>query len=81
VTGPARGLPIISERVKEQLDAKRDSVRRAQQVQAELIRLSVRRDLRQISADKYAAREAVLLAQLNTLRAELRGDTEDVGGS
>jgi hypothetical protein len=48
---------------------------------AELIRLSVRRELGQNSADEYAAQEAALLAQLNTLRAELRGDTEDVGGS
>ena len=81
VTGPVWGLRFIAAQVKEQVDAAWDPARRAQQVQAELIRLSVRRDLRQISADKYAAREAVLLAQLNTLRAELRGDTEDVGGS
>ena len=81
VTGPARGLRFIAERVKEQVDAEWDPRQRAEQVQAELIRLSVRRDLGQISEDEYAAREAELLAQLNALRAELRGDTEDVGGS
>jgi hypothetical protein len=81
ITGPARGLRFIAERVKEQVDAELDPARRAEQVQAELIRLSVRRDLGQISADEYAAQEAALLAQLNALRAELRGDTEDVGGS
>jgi hypothetical protein len=27
------------------------------------------------------AQEAALLAQLNALQAELRGDTQDVGGS
>ena len=81
VTGPVRGLRFIAEQVKEQVDAERDPARRAEQVQAELIRLSVRRDLGQISADAYAAQEAALLAQLNALRAELRGDTEDVGGS
>jgi Gas vesicle protein G len=81
VTSPVRGLRFIAERVKEQVDAVRDPARRAEQVQAELIRLRVRRDLGQISADEYAAQEAALLAQLNALRAELRGDTEDVGGS
>ena len=59
----------------------RDPRRRAEQAQAELIRLSVRRELGQISADEYAAQEAALLAQLNALRAELQADTEDVGGS
>jgi hypothetical protein len=44
-----------------------DPARRAQQVQAELIRLKMRRDLGQISADEYAAQEAALLAQLYAL--------------
>jgi hypothetical protein len=77
VTGPVRGLRFIAEQIKEQVDAERDPARRAQQVQAELIRLSVQRDLGQLSADEYAAQEAALLAQLNALRAA----TEDVGGS
>jgi hypothetical protein len=81
VTGPARGLRFIAERVKEQVDAELDPARRAEQVQAELIRLSVRRDLGQISENEYAAQEAALLAQLNALRAELQADTEDGGGS
>jgi hypothetical protein len=50
-------------------------------VQAELIRLSVRRDLGQISEDEYAAQEAALLEQLNALQAELRNSREDVAGS
>jgi hypothetical protein len=81
VTGPVRGLRFIAQQVKEQVDAERDPARHAQQVQAELIRLSVQRDLGQISADEYAAQEAALLAQLNALRAELQADTEDIGGS
>jgi Gas vesicle protein G len=81
VTGPVRGLRFIAEQVKEQVDAERDPGRRAEQVLAELIRLSVRRDLAQISADEYMAQEAALLAQLNALQAELRGDTQDGGGS
>ena len=81
VTGPARGLRFIAEQVKEQVDAELDPGRRAEQVQAELIRLSVQRDLGQISADEYAAQEAALLEQLNALRAELQADTEDIGGS
>jgi hypothetical protein len=81
VTGPARGLRFIAEQVKEQVDAEWDPRRRAEQVQAELMCLSVRRDLGQISADEYAAQEAALLAQLNALWAALQADTEDVGGS
>jgi hypothetical protein len=81
VTGPVRGLRFIAEQVKEQVDAELDPARRAEQVEAELIRLSVRRDLGQISEDEYVAQEAALLEQLNALRAEIRGDTEDVGGS
>jgi hypothetical protein len=81
VTGLIQGLHFIAAQVKEQVDAELDPTRRAEPVQAELLRLSVRRDLGQISADEYAAQEAALLAQLNALRAELRGNTEDVGGS
>ena len=77
VMGPVRGLGFIAEQVKEEVDAELDPARRAQQVQAELIRLSVQRDLGQISDDDYVAREAALLEQLNALQA----DTEDVGGS
>ena len=81
VTGPVRGLRFIAEQIKEQVDAELDPRRRAEQVEAELIRLSVQRDLGQISEDEYAAQEAALLARLNALWAEIRGDTEDVGGS
>jgi hypothetical protein len=81
VTGPVRGLRFIAQQVKDQVDAERDPVRRSQQVQAELIRLSVRRDLGQISEDEYAAQEAALLKQLNALQAELRSNREDASGS
>ena len=67
VTGPIRGLRFIAEQIKEQVDAELDPRRRAEQVQAELMRLSVRRDLGQISADEYTAPEVTLLAQLNAL--------------
>ena len=77
ITGPIRGLRFIAEQVKEQVDAERDPARRAQQVQADLIRLSVQRDLGQISDDDYAAREAALLEQLNALQA----GTKDVDSS
>ena len=81
VMGPARGLRFIAEQVKEQVDAELDPRRRAEQVQAELLRLSVRRDQGQISAEEYAAQEAALLAQLNALQAELRSNREDASGS
>jgi hypothetical protein len=77
VMGPVRGLRFIAAQVKEEVDAELDPGRRAEQVQAELIRLSVQRDLGQISEDDYVAREAALLEELNALQA----DTEDVGGS
>jgi hypothetical protein len=81
ITGPIRGLRFIAEQVKDQVDAECDPARRAEQVQAELLRLSVRRALGQISEDEYAAQEAALLEQLNALQAELRNNREDVGGS
>jgi len=81
VTGPVRGLRFIAAQIKEQVDAELDPRRRAEQVQAELIELSVHRDLGQISEDEYVAQEAALLEQLNALQAELRADTEDVGGT
>jgi hypothetical protein len=81
VMGPVRGLCFIAAQIKEQVDAELDPRRRAEPVQAELMRLSVQRDLGQISEDEYAAQEAALLAQLNALWAEIRGNTEDVGGS
>ena len=77
VMGPVRGLRFIAAQVKEEVDAEVDPARRAEQVQAELIRLSVQRDLGQISEDDYEAREAALLEQLNALQA----GTEDVDGS
>ena len=80
ITGPVRGLRFIAQQVKDQVDAECDPARRAEQVQAELIHLSVRRDLGQVSEDEYAAQEAALLAQLNAPRAELKADTEDIGG-
>jgi Gas vesicle protein G len=81
VMGPVRGLRLIAEQIKEQVDAELDPRRRAEKVQAELMRLSMRHDLGQISEDEYTAQEAALLAQLNALWAEIRGDTEDVGSS
>ena len=81
ITGPVRGLRFIAQQVKDQVDAECDPARRAEQVQAELIRLSVRRDLGQISEDEYAAQEAALLEQLNALQAELRSNREDLDGS
>ena len=81
VMGPARGLRFIAEQIKEQVDAELDPRRRAEKVQAELMRLSMRHDLGQVSEDEYAAQEAALLAQLNALWTEIRGDTEDVGSS
>ena len=77
ITGPVRGLQFIAEQVKEEVDAELDPGRRAEQVQAELMDLSVRRDLGQISEDEYAAQEEALLEQLNVLQA----NAEDVGGS
>ena len=77
VTGPVRGLAFIAAQIKEQVDAEFDPRRRAEKVQAELMRLSMRHDLGQISEDEYAAQETALLEQLNAL---LQAETEDVSG-
>jgi Gas vesicle protein G len=77
ITGPVRGLRCIAEQIKEQVDAELDPQLEAEQVQAEIIRLSMRRDLGQISEDEYAAQETALLEQLNAL---LQAETEDMSG-
>ena len=69
VTGPVRGLQFIAEQVKEEVDAELDPEREAERLQAELMKLSVRRDLGEISEDAYAAQEEALLEQLNEIRA------------
>jgi hypothetical protein len=85
VTGPIRGLVFIAEQVKEEVDAELDPQREAEEVQAELMNLSVRRDQGQISEDAYAAQEKALLDRLNALRTEqeapIESETSDVGGS
>jgi hypothetical protein len=71
-------VPSVS---KEEVDAELDPRQDVERLHADLIILSVRRELGQISEDEDAAQEAALLEQLNALQVELRGDTQDVGGS
>ena len=67
VMGPLHGLHFIVKRIAEEVDAQRFDEGR---VQAELINLSVRRDLGEISDEEYRAQEAALAEQLNVIRAQ-----------
>ena len=80
VMGPARGLQFILEQIKAQVDTELLDEGR---VRAELVALSVRHDLGEISDAEYAAQETALLEQLDAIRAYKEGllepDTE-MGG-
>ena len=67
VMGPVHGLHFVFKQIAEQVDAQRFDQGR---VQAELVNLSVRRDLGEISDAEYAEQEAALAEQLNAMRAQ-----------
>jgi gas vesicle protein GvpG len=66
VTGPVRGLRFIAEQVQAEMDA---ALMDRAQLERELISLSLRHDLGQISGDEYEAEEAYLLEQLEAILA------------
>ena len=73
VTGPVRGLQFVLEQIKAQVDAELLDEGR---VQAELMTLSLRRDLGEISDAEYESQETALLEQLNAIRAYKEGLVE-----
>lgn len=66
VTGPTRGLIFILEQIREQADAElfdQDAI------EEELLALSLRHELGEITEAEFAAQEDDLLQRLNSIRA------------
>ena len=70
ITGPVRGLQFVLEQIKAEVDAEQLDEGR---VEAELMELSVRHDLGEISDEDYAEQETALLEQLDAIRAYKEG--------
>jgi hypothetical protein len=66
ITGPVHGVHFILEQIKAQADAELMDEGR---VEAELMNLSLRYDLGEISDAEYAEQEAALFDELNAIRA------------
>ncbi|MBI2320671.1 MAG: gas vesicle protein GvpG [Chloroflexi bacterium] len=66
VTGPLRGLLFVFQQIKERVDAEQLDERI---VERDLVTLSLRRDLGEVSEAEYLAAEAALLERLNAIRA------------
>ena len=66
ITGPIYGLRFVLEQIQAQVDAELMNEGR---VQAELMALSLRHDLGEISTEEYEAQETALLEELNAIRA------------
>ena len=66
ITGPVHGLQFILEQIQAQVDAELLDDGR---MQAELMALSMRHELGEISDAEYDEQEAVLLDELNAIRA------------
>ncbi|HEU5201106.1 MAG TPA: gas vesicle protein GvpG [Ktedonobacterales bacterium] len=80
VTGPARGLLFIAERIKEQVDEER--LGEISAIEDSLMSLSVRYELGELSDQAYADEEDALLERLNEVRNEQEDwlDTEEIEG-
>jgi hypothetical protein len=66
ITGPVHGLQFILEQIQAQVDAELLDDGR---LQAELMTLSMRHELGEISDAEYEEQEAALLEELNAIRA------------
>lgn len=64
--GPAKGLVFVLEKIKEQVDAEQldESL-----VADELMALTLRHDLGEVSDTQYLAEETALLERLNAIQA------------
>ncbi|MDQ3856224.1 MAG: gas vesicle protein GvpG [Chloroflexota bacterium] len=72
VTGPAKGFGFILEQIQEQADAMLLDEGR---IQSELMALSARHSMGEISEEEYLEQEAALLEWLNTIRADQEQST------
>jgi|SRR5690242_1791267 len=86
VTGPTRGLIFILEQIREQADAEMFD---QDAIEEELLALSLRHELGEITEAEFAAQEDDLLQRLNSIRAavdvpasledeEYEGEEEDI---
>ncbi len=81
VAGPAKGLLFILDRIKERVDVE---LLDESLVEDEIVALSLRHDLGEVSDDGYLAQEEVLLERLNAIRAykeSLEESDEASGGA
>jgi hypothetical protein len=65
ITGPVKGLAFIAQQVQDAAEA---GLVDENQVQAELLTLSMQRDAGEISAEEYDAYETELLEMLDAMR-------------
>lgn len=66
ITGPARGLLFVLEQIKERVDAEQLD---EGLVEDDLMAISLRYELGEVSEADYFAQEAALLERLNAIRA------------
>jgi hypothetical protein len=79
ITGPVKGLAFIAQQVQDAAEA---GLLDENQVQAELLSLSMQRDAGQISDEEYDAYEAELLELLDSMRIyreSMMAEEMDVG--
>jgi len=78
VMGPVRGVAFIAEQVQEVAEAE---LLNEDQIQGELLSLSLQRDMGMISAAEYDEFEVALLVQLEAIRVykESLEDSEPTG--
>jgi hypothetical protein len=79
ITGPVKGLAFIAQQVQDAAEA---GLLDENQVQAELLSLSMQRDAGQISDEEYDAYEAELLELLDAMRIyreSMMAEEMDVG--
>jgi hypothetical protein len=68
VTGPVRGLHFIFEQVREQVDE--EQLSESSNIADELMSLTLRCELGEISEQEYAEQETALLERLNEIRSD-----------
>ncbi len=66
IAGPAKGLMFVLEKIKERVDAEQLD---EGLVEEELVLLSLRLDLGEVSSEEFEAYEEALLERLNAIRA------------
>src|SRR4051794_23669651 len=72
ITGPARGIQFILEQIQAEADALQMDEGR---LQTQLVNLSLRRDMGEISEEEYLAQETEILDQLDAIRASGEAET------